>query len=134
MTNDVPDRLARFTPAAGRLDRDEILFQAGRASAPTPRVWKLAVAGLIVSNLVALAPRPAPPSPVPVADAPRSEPVELPAAAPPESPGVVPHPSSYLALSRRWDGADPPPAPVPAGPAAPTPKPLTAGSRGDSLS
>lgn len=54
MTPDpVYDRLAQFTPASG-LDPAAVLFAAGRASARTPRGWKLAVAGLVLTNLAAV--------------------------------------------------------------------------------
>src|SRR5437667_425569 len=33
--------LARFTPATAGIDRDAMLFAAGRASAPKPYGWKL---------------------------------------------------------------------------------------------
>jgi hypothetical protein len=46
------DRLARFTPAGP--DPAELLFRMGRASAPTRLRWKLAVAGLVLSNAAAL--------------------------------------------------------------------------------
>jgi hypothetical protein len=48
------DALARFTPAA-RLDRDEVLFQAGRASARAGRLWKGAAALLLATNAATLA-------------------------------------------------------------------------------
>jgi hypothetical protein len=48
------DALARFTPTAG-LDRDELLFRAGRASARTGRLWKGAVALLLATNTATLA-------------------------------------------------------------------------------
>ncbi|MBN9520197.1 hypothetical protein J0H58_16985 [bacterium] len=63
------DRLARFTPAAGP-DPADLLFQMGRASAPTRLRWKLAVSGLLLTNALALgwiALRPDPPVPVPEA-------------------------------------------------------------------
>lgn len=46
------DRLARFTPAGP--DPAELLFRMGRASAPTRLRWKLAVAGLVLTNAAAL--------------------------------------------------------------------------------
>jgi hypothetical protein len=47
------DALARFTPAA-RLDRDEMLFQAGRASARAGRLWKGVAALLLATNVATL--------------------------------------------------------------------------------
>ena len=57
------DRLSRFTPSAPGLDRDAILFAAGRRSARGSWLWK-ALAGLFattqVVTLLALWPRPQP--------------------------------------------------------------------------
>jgi len=80
------DRLGRFTPNAAGLDRDAILFAAGRRSARGSWVWKAAAVVLAVSQvvtLVALWPKsPAVVAPIaaPAALAPMDEP------APPESP------------------------------------------------
>jgi hypothetical protein len=47
MTPDpVFDKLSRFSPSSGGLDRDAIVFAAGRASARSRRLWP-AVAGLL---------------------------------------------------------------------------------------
>jgi hypothetical protein len=50
----VTDRLARFTPSAGGLDRDALLFAAGRRSARSSRLWPAAVVLLAVSQVVTL--------------------------------------------------------------------------------
>jgi hypothetical protein len=70
------ERLIRFTPDAGRLERDALLFAAGRASARPNRGW-MTLAALLAStqvlSLVLLWPPAAPPgpgSPAPVAGAP----------------------------------------------------------------
>lgn len=134
MSEDVIGKLAGFTPDAGRLNRDELLFQAGRSSAKPGRGWKRAVKVLVVTQLATVAfwalqpePRPIyvslPPGPpaLPVADYSPSEPPPL-------------DPNSYFALSRGWDDArptDPIPPPF-AGTAIPR-RPLTAGWRGDPL-
>ncbi len=59
------ERLMRFTPDAGSLDRDALLFAAGRASARANRAW-VALAGALaaaqVLTLVLLWPRPAAPA------------------------------------------------------------------------
>jgi hypothetical protein len=59
------ERLSRFTPDPGRLDRDALLFAAGRASARPNRGWK-ALATLLAStqalSLVLLWPNPNPPA------------------------------------------------------------------------
>jgi hypothetical protein len=55
------DRLSRFTPDSGRLDRDALLFAAGRSSARPARGW-IALASLLTGtqalSLVLLWPRP----------------------------------------------------------------------------
>jgi hypothetical protein len=121
--NDLINMLARFTPTT-ELNRDELLFRAGRASAPSPRWWKRATAALAVAQAVTLALLLHPPEPRPAAAPPVAAP------APPDAEPAPPlPPSSYLVLSHTWENGDalPPPA-------APTPdsrpaKPLTAGSR-----
>ncbi len=58
------ERLSRFTPDAGGLDRDALLFAAGRASARPNRRW-ITLATLLANtqilSLVLLWPRPMPP-------------------------------------------------------------------------
>lgn len=54
LTDPVARALARFTPAAG-LDRDEMLFRVGRASARAGRLWKGAAALLLATNAATLA-------------------------------------------------------------------------------
>jgi hypothetical protein len=110
LTDPVARTLARFTPAAG-LDRDEVLFRAGRASAPKGRWWKRATALLLVTQaatLVALM-------------RPGTEPVVVPPPAPgspasepsPDAPDPFP-PGSYGALTRAAArNGLPPSAPAP---------------------
>jgi hypothetical protein len=68
MSEDVIGKLGRFTPTA--VDRDALLFAAGRASVRPARFWKWATGVLVLSQLVTLglwlAPKPEPPPPVPV--------------------------------------------------------------------
>jgi hypothetical protein len=58
------ERLSRFTPNAGGLDRDALLFAAGRGSARPNRGW-ITLATLLahaqILSLVILWPRPTPP-------------------------------------------------------------------------
>ena len=66
MSNDeLISRLSRFTPSAG-LDREALLFEAGRASARPSGRWMALAGALAASQLVLLVlllwPRPAPPS------------------------------------------------------------------------
>lgn len=61
------ESLTRFTPYAGKLDRDELLFEAGRASTRPDRSWKAAASVLAVTqclSLVLLLPATRPMSPV----------------------------------------------------------------------
>ena len=58
-------RLSRFTPDPGGLDRDALLYAAGRASARPSRAWPALAAALAVTQVLTLAllrPRPAPPA------------------------------------------------------------------------
>jgi hypothetical protein len=48
------ERLSRFTPDAGRLDRDALLFAAGRGSARPNRGWKALVTLLAGSQALSL--------------------------------------------------------------------------------
>jgi hypothetical protein len=47
-------RLGRFTPHAGALDRDALLFAAGRASARPNRIWPALVGLLGITQAVTL--------------------------------------------------------------------------------
>ena len=112
------DRLGRFTPSALDLDRDAILFAAGRRAARGSWLWKAAAGLLAVSQavtLVALWPNPpatvAPVAPTP-AVVPAPEPVLPPS--PPRSdvwtaaagPDVLEAPSSPS--TAQFVQADPP--------------------------
>ena len=113
MSEPLAERLSRFTPDAGKLDRDALLFAAGRASARPGRRW-MALAGILAaSQLLTLAflwPRPAPPG----ADAPGSPFVPAPPVAvePPLSPAPVPADAHSWAINRRLlnDADDLPPS------------------------
>jgi hypothetical protein len=59
------ERLSRFTPDAGNLNRDALLFAAGRSSARPNRGWKslaLTLAGTQALTLVFLRPAPTQPA------------------------------------------------------------------------
>ncbi len=115
MPEDVTHDLKAFTPVG--LDRDAVLFAAGKTAARRWAGWKWLAAGLLVSNAVTLGvlfwPKPVPPTPPVVAVDP--PPVEVPPSPPPE-------PYSYIALRN----GDVPPAARDAGgtPALPS-APLT---------
>ncbi len=49
------ERLSRFTPDAGGLDRDALLFAAGRGSARPNRGWKALAALLAGTQMLSLA-------------------------------------------------------------------------------
>lgn len=111
MSEDLTRDLKAFTPAG--LDRDAVLFAAGRAAARRWAGWKWLTAGLGVSNLVTLGllfwPKPDVPPPAPVDPTPPAvvEPVP-----------TRPDPSSYIALT--W-GHESTPLADPGQPAAENP-------------
>jgi hypothetical protein len=93
MSESFLERLSRFTPDAGSLDRDAMLFAAGRASARPNRGW-IALASVLAStqalSLALLWPTSAPPTlglPTAGVTAPRT-PVERTTAESLASPGV----------------------------------------------
>jgi hypothetical protein len=121
----VTDRLARFTPSPGGLDRDALLFAAGRRSARGSRLWPLATALLVVSQaatLVALWPHETVNAPVIPASSPAVGPAPWELTLPP----VSPDPDVWSAGSR-FDVVQGPP-PVRAGEFVSGGPPLTAGS------
>jgi hypothetical protein len=123
--------LARLRPNESVLDPADILFHAGRASARTPRPWKIGVAGLLLTNAVAVGllldhqdPRRPATAPAPVA-VPTSSPAPTP---PPASPPGA-DPNSVYSLARSLDPDAPPPPAGFVSPDRPT-APLTVGSLG----
>ena len=48
-------KLARFTPSSDKIDRDAMLFAAGKAAGSTNRGWKLLATGLAMSQAGMLA-------------------------------------------------------------------------------
>jgi hypothetical protein len=55
MSEPLIERLSRFTPNTGGLDRDALLFAAGRASVRTSRWWKVLAGFLGGSQVLTLA-------------------------------------------------------------------------------
>lgn len=115
MPEDVTRDLKAFTPVG--LDRDAVLFAAGKAAGRRWGGWKWLAAGLLVSNAITLGvlvwPKPAV-EPPPV--------VAPPASVEPPDP-VRPEPYSYIALRQGWDAppaadAGPPAMQVPLTPRA----------------
>jgi hypothetical protein len=94
MSESFLERMSRFTPDAGGLDRDALLFAAGRGSARPNRTWKslaAVLAGTQALSLVLLWPHPAPPVgrlPFQVATAPAPAGTVSPPAEELVSPGV----------------------------------------------
>jgi hypothetical protein len=95
MSAPFPERLSRFTPDAGGLDRDVLLYAAGRASARPNRGWIALAAALAVTQVltvVLLWPRPAQPvahlPPPAVQPAVSPAPPEPPTSDAPDSPGI----------------------------------------------
>ena len=104
----VYDRLGRFTPDGSGIDRDEWLFQAGRASVKVARSWKWAAGVLAATQAATLAVwLAAPPPPAPGV-------YERPVAAQPDPQATTtpdtPDPASYGLLARTIDLDSPPPA------------------------
>jgi hypothetical protein len=95
MSDPVIDKLTRFTPT-DRLDRDELLFRAGRASAPGRQVWIVLVGILAASQVTTIALWYTQPRPVEIVPE-----VPIPADAP-SPPRFVP--DSYGSLRATWDG------------------------------
>src|SRR5438477_4896996 len=89
MSEPFVERLSRFTPDGAGLDRDALLFAAGRASARPNRRWQALAAALAVGQVLTLAllwPRPPDAAPAPPAVAPTPAPAAQPPTAAPEKP------------------------------------------------
>lgn len=98
MAQPIADLLSRLTPDVSGLDRDGLLYAAGRASARTDRRWIVLTASLAVSQLgtlVVVALLAAPPRPVPA--------LPTPPAALPIYPEVAPAPTP-VDLHTHWPG------------------------------
>ena len=134
--NAVAAALASLQPHCPILDRDRVLFRAGRASAPRPWLWRLnatisTIAAAVLAAILFLRPGPTPVERVvyvqvapPPLKAPLPKEKVKPPPAPPESePTESPYPWPTTPYTRledrllRWglDGLDEPPPP----PAAP---------------
>jgi hypothetical protein len=108
MSESLPERLGRFTPDGSGLDRDALVFDAGRASVRPNRGWRLVAGALAASQLLTLAllwprgPEPLPPRPGPGT------------VAVPRAPAEPAHPSERWALREHLlsEGELPPPEPV----------------------
>ncbi|MFO0877857.1 MAG: hypothetical protein U0840_10925 [Gemmataceae bacterium] len=68
MSDPLAQLLQQFTPQRPALDRDALMYQAGRASVPSPARWKLVAAVLALTQTLTLAlllAQPHRPAPVP---------------------------------------------------------------------
>jgi hypothetical protein len=126
MSDSLEERLSRFTPDPAGLERDRLLFAAGRASVRPGRRW-VAVAGALAASqlltLVFLWPRSGPPD---ISHGPLAGPTV--AALPTQPPAPLP-PSTLGALYSQMLSGDSdlsPPAPSEA--AAPADAPLRLGA------
>jgi hypothetical protein len=127
MTPDPLSKLGRFTPQPPRIDRDELLFRAGRSSARVGRGWKAAVAALAVSQAVTIALLVWPDGDPPTAARPPVAPSPLPGQEP-TAPEYVPLPlHSYGALTRSVEAGELPPV-ISSGVAFPDRPPLSVAS------
>jgi hypothetical protein len=105
MSEPMSEKLSRFTPSGAGLDRDALLFAAGRASA-RPNCWWIAAAGTLaavqVLTLVLLWPRPAPApaAPAMVETVPPARPIPAPFKGSP--PPAEVEGTSLLALQRQF--------------------------------
>ena len=123
MSEPLDQRLNRFTPAAGRLDRDALLFAAGRASVRPRRTGAALAAVLATTQVLTLAllwPHPAPPP-----GRPTSPPVivERPTPAPAEDYGL------WSARHRLLEAEADHPPPAPSGSFVESEPPLRAFAR-----
>ena len=120
-------KLASLRPTAAGIDRDEMLFAVGRASAPKAGRWKLATAILAAAQLLTLGlwltwPRPQPRSGMPAR-------LAEPQFVEPRSGYEPPPADSYGGLVRDWQGDELPPPPTIADPAPSQPILSVAGDR-----
>jgi hypothetical protein len=115
MSEPIAERLSRFTPDAGALDRDALLFAAGRASARPNRRW-VVLAGMLAAcqllTFLLLWPRATPGvAPVVRSDPPSAVPDPPRALGPPQDSD----PAELWVLRQRLLGPEgdlPPPRPV----------------------
>jgi hypothetical protein len=108
MSEPLAERLSRFTPDGSGLDRDALLFAAGRASVRPNRRWQTLAAVLAASQLLTLVclwpPTPAPPAPPVVVE---SRPLDVSPEEPAPAPGGEWTPRTAL-LSLDLDRSEPP--------------------------
>jgi hypothetical protein len=124
MSEPLAERLSRFTPDGSGLDRDELLFAAGRASARPNRAWAALAGVLAAGQLLTLAllwPRAAPPAVPPYVAPQPIQVVEAPSPPPARDPSVL-----WSLRQRLLDGAGGLPRPTPTAAMVPSGPPLRA--------
>ena len=133
MNADRPLRmLTEFSPAQPSIDRDDVMFRAGQASARVGRVWKSAVAVLILAQFVGWGVWWSGP---PVGPGELSAPMAISPIPPALAPSVgPPDPATYRALVVQWSGENPPAISVSNSPNSAGPVlSVSAGHRGESF-
>jgi hypothetical protein len=88
--NEVAAALAALAPHPPALDRDRLLFRAGRASAPRPWFWRLSAAASTIAAVVLAAILVLRPAPTPVERVVYVQVAPLPMPAPPKEVVVTP--------------------------------------------
>ncbi len=101
MSEDLTKKLSQFTPV--HLDRDAILFAAGRASARPKRIWKWTTLVLLITQSLTIGWLLLRSNPQPNTPEPNPAPVTESATALPELPSVEPSPYSLIALAHNPD-------------------------------
>lgn len=122
MSERFAEHLSRFTPDGAGLDRDALLFAAGRASARPGRRWAALAAALALSQaltLVVLWPAPIVRTPAPVAETPPPTPA-------PEAPPRDGIPALWALAQHHFGPEGVPPRPQPVVDLMPDPPPLRA--------
>jgi hypothetical protein len=118
------ERLSQFTPDPGNLDRDQLIFEAGRRSVPPPRGWQTLAGLLCVAQVLTLVfywPRALPPT------EPAQGPPSLPTVIEPSSPPST-RPDLWLLSNQLREGTLPPPSDEPLAPDPPPLRVLTSAS------
>ena len=122
MSEPLAERLSRFTPDGSGLDRDALLFAAGRASARPGRRWKAVAGALAASQLLTLVFL-WPHTPAAVRSVDRASPV----AVLPTEPAAPLDPSSWASLRERvFTAGEDRPAPASEDALVPAESPLRA--------
>jgi len=88
--NEVAAALAALVPRPAALDRDRLLFRAGRASAPRPWFWRLSAAASTIAAVILAAILLVRPAPMPIERVIHVQVTSAPIPAPPMEVAVTP--------------------------------------------